>query len=216
MPNRSSHSPMNSRLSRTAAGAVLGIIALSAAPQSATAQVKQAGMPAVSGELATVRSGLDKYRDPIVAVREGFLSTLACIDFPTDVMDGNVPYKAGTMGVHFINMANVGPTLDPTKPQVLIYEPVGDRLQLVSAEWFVPAGLVKDGKAPKIFGQTMQGPMPGHTPIMPAELQHYDLHVWLWRDNPRGMFEPTNASVKCPKGAAYTHSEKGSHATHKP
>jgi hypothetical protein len=215
MPTRPFNVSMQSALSRVAAVTLLGTIALSTTPQSATAQVKQAGMPAVSGELASVRTGLDKYRDPIVAVREGFLSTLACIDFPTDVMDGDVPYKAGTMGVHFINMANVGPTLDPTKPQVLIYEPVGDKLQLVSAEWFVPAALVKDAKAPKIFGQTMQGPMPGHTPIMPAELRHYDLHVWLWRDNPRGMFEPTNANVKCPKGATYTHSEKGSHP-HKP
>ena len=206
---------MKSTLTRAAAGAVLGTLILAVAPNSATAQVKQAGTPALTGELASVRTSLDKYRDPIVAVREGFLSTVACIDFPADVMDGNVPYKAGTMGVHFINMGNVGPNLDPAKPQVLIYEPVGDKLQLVSAEWFMPVELVKDGKAPKIFGQTLQGPMPGHAPVMPAELRHYDLHVWLWRDNPRGVFEPTNANAKCPKGATYTHSEKGAHP-HKP
>ena len=48
-------------------------------------------------------------------------------------------YKPGGMGVHFLNTALIGPTLDPTKPQVLIYEPVADnKLQLVAAEWFSP------------------------------------------------------------------------------
>jgi hypothetical protein len=32
-------------------------------------------------------------------------------------------------------------------------------------------------------------------------LHHYDLHVWLWKDNPAGLFSPTNPAVKCPKGS---------------
>jgi len=55
-----------------------------------------------------------------------------------------------------------------------------------------------------IFGQTLAGPMDGHEPIMPASLRHYDLHVWLWKDNPRGMFTTTNATLKCAPGAPYT------------
>ncbi len=47
-------------------------------------------------------------------------------------------YKPGAMGVHFINMALIRPKLDSTKPQVLLYEPVGDKLVLTGAEWFVP------------------------------------------------------------------------------
>ena len=73
------------------------------------------------------------------------------------------------MGVHFLNTANIGPQLDPAKPQVLIYEPVGGKLKLVAAEWFMPVA-VAGGKAPSIFGQTLDGPMDGHEPIMPAEL----------------------------------------------
>jgi len=102
--------------------------------------------------------------------------------------------------VHFINMGNVGPTLDPSKPQVLIYEPAGDKLRLVAAEWFMPAEIA-GGKAPAIFGQTLGGPMEGHKPLMPAGLHHYDLHVWLWKTNPEGVFSPTNPAVKCPPGA---------------
>jgi hypothetical protein len=33
---------------------------------------------------------------------------------------------------------------------------------------------------------------------MPSALHHYDLHVWLWKSNPEGLFSPTNPGVKCP------------------
>jgi hypothetical protein len=42
---------------------------------------------------------------------------------------------------------------------------------------------------------------------MPTALSHYDLHVWLWKENPAGLFSPTNPAVKCPAGAAYTFAE---------
>jgi hypothetical protein len=103
-------------------------------------------------------------------------------------------------------MGNVGPKLDPAKPQVLIYEPVNGRLKLAAAEWFMPEQ-VAGGKAPTIFGQTLYGPMDGHQPIMPKELRHYDLHVWLWKTNPKGVFTSTNAAVKCPVGDPYTFQE---------
>jgi hypothetical protein len=39
--------------------------------------------------------------------------------------------------------------------------------------------------------------MEGHHPLMPLGLHHYDLHVWLFKDNPVGLFRPTNPAVKC-------------------
>ena len=73
------------------------------------------------------------------------------------------------------------------------------KLQLVAAEWFVPVSpQVK--QRPRLFEQPFDGPMEGHHPLMPKALHHYDLHVWLWKDNPAGMFAPTNPNVKCPKG----------------
>lgn len=60
------------------------------------------------------------------------------------------------MGVHFLNPANIGPNLDPAKPQVLIYEPVGNKLVLAAAEWFVLVAVVPNGVAPTIFGQTLE------------------------------------------------------------
>ena len=171
---------------------VCSCVMLAVAPQAVRAQ-----STTLSPELQSVRKLLDKYADPIAAVHDGFYSSVACITYPKGGGEGSMRYAPGAMGVHFLNMGNVGPKLDPAKPQVLIYEPVGDKLRLVAAEWFMPAELA-GGKAPSIFGQELGGPMQGHKPVMPEGLHHYDLHVWLWKTNPEGVFSPTNPAVKCP------------------
>ena len=179
-------------------------ILLTVSPNTSHGQGATAAPPASpSAQIETARAALAKYSDPFAAVKDGYFSTLACIDFPNGATDGTVVYPPGAMGVHLLNPANIGPVLDPAKPQVLIYEPVGDKLVLAAAEWFVPVQ-VAGATVPAIFGQTLAGPMDGHEPIMPVSLRHYDLHVWLWKDNPRGMFTSTNAAVKCDPGAAYT------------
>jgi hypothetical protein len=186
-------------------------LSLYLAPHEAAAQGRKAASVApLSPELQAVKAALSKYADPFVAVRDGYFSTVACIDFPQGGKDGPVEYPPGAMGVHFLNPANVGPKLDPAKPQILIYEQVGNKLVLAAAEWFVPVA-VAGGVAPTIFGQALAGPMNGHEPIMPASLRHYDLHVWLWKDNPRGVFTSTNAKVKCAPGAPYTIAEGMAH-----
>jgi hypothetical protein len=175
------------------------ILALSAATsvsaQAAADAAAQAGLPA---ELVQVRTNLDKYQDPIVAVHDGYLSSVACVEFKKG-SEGQMHYPVGGMGVHFINLQTVGQPLDPAHPQVLIYEPAGGKLKLAAAEWFVPTAAA-GGKVPTILGQRLQGPMEGHAPIQPKGLHHYDLHVWLWRHNPAGTFSPTNPTVVCPQG----------------
>src|SRR6476620_10082092 len=109
-------------------------------------QLVQAQGHTLSPELQPVRKGLDKYNDPIVAVHDGFYSTLGCISYPNGGGEGAMKYPPGAMGVHFLNMGNIGPTLDPAKPQVMIYEPAGDKLRLVVAAWFVTTELT-GGKA---------------------------------------------------------------------
>ncbi|MEO7474956.1 MAG: hypothetical protein ABIY46_06440 [Gemmatimonadales bacterium] len=153
-------------------------------------------------ELDRVRAALEKYRDPIVAVHDGYFSTLACVDFPVAGGPGRMPYPVGGMGVHFFNGTLIGPDIDPLRPQVLLYEVKGDGLELAGAEWFVPLAVgVKE--RPLLFGRPFDGPMEGHHPLMPAAMHHYDLHVWLWKKNPAGMFSPTNPDLKCPaKGYA--------------
>ena len=171
-----------------------------------TSSAQSSALPKLPPELEQVRNGLDKYQDPIVAVHDGYFSSVGCIEYQEGGHEGTMQYAPGGMGVHFLNMQLIGPTLDPAKPQVLIYEPHGDKLKLVAAEWFVPVQAA-GGTRPTIFGKELQGPMEGHHPLMPEGLHHYDLHVWLWKNNPAGVFAPTNPSIKCPK-QGYSFDEK--------
>jgi len=150
-----------------------------------------------AAQIETLRKSLEKYQDYKVAVRDLYLSTVGCVHYSGEKVDGLMEYPKGAMGVHFVNVTISGPP-DPMKPNVLIYEPTKKGLKLVGVEWLVP--LTPDVKAPpKLFGQTFMGPMEGHYPLIPREFVHYDLHAWLFRDNPNGMFSPTNPNVKCSK-----------------
>jgi len=173
-------------------GLVTGIVCLvvlSATPV-------QAQGPALSPELERVRTALEKYHDPYVAVRDGYFSTVGCVYYPRPGGTGQVAYSAGGMGIHFLNPQLIGPAPDPLRPQILIYEPDGDKFRLVAAEWFIPLATgIKE--RPALFGQPFDGPMEGHEPLLPKALHHYDLHVWLWKENPSGLFSATNPSVTC-------------------
>ena len=179
--------------------AVLALAGVLAATTALHAQRQPGRQPRLPANVMATRAALEKYQDPIAAVRDGYFSTLGCVDYPKGGMgEGLMAYKPGGMGVHFLNPALIGPKLDSLKPQVLIYEPVGNRLRLVAAEWFVPTAVSKE--APMIFGTKLDGPMEGHAPVLPVELHHWDLHVWLWKDNPNGLMHPTNSTIKCPDG----------------
>jgi hypothetical protein len=195
------HPTASNRLAVASTRALLAAVALSVVLLStATAQGPAAvgSLPSVSLELEQARAALDKYRDPVLAVHDGYFSTLGCVEYPKGGREGTMQYAPGGMGVHFLNLQLIAPALDPAKPQVLIYEPDGDKLRLVAAEWFMPVQAAPQGP-PTIFGKQLEGPMEGHHPLMPSGLHHYDLHVWLWKTNPSGVFSATNPALKCPK-----------------
>ena len=158
-------------------------------------------------ELEKLKAAFEKYQDPYVAVRDGYFSTVECVEYPKPAVHGRVPYPAGGMGVHFLNPALIGPAVDITKPQILIYEPAGPgKLRLVAVEWLVPLATgVKE--RPHLLGRPFDGPMEGHEPLIPKDFHHYDLHVWLWKANPAGLYSPTNPNVKC-KGYPFTLKEE--------
>jgi hypothetical protein len=150
---------------------------------------------AFKSELDALRQALSKYQDVYTAVREGYFSTVGCVHYSGEKMEGHVDYAKGAMGVHFINTSLIGTTPDPMRPPILIYEPRDRQLHLVAVEWFVP--LAPGLKRPALFDQPFLGPMEGHVPILPKEFTHYDLHAWLFKENPYGMFAPTNPDVTC-------------------
>jgi hypothetical protein len=48
-----------------------------------------------------------------------------------------------------------------------------------------------------------EGPMAGHEPLIADSLHHYDLHAWLYKKNPSGVFFHANPDVDCTNGATY-------------
>jgi len=153
-------------------------------------------------QIDALRESLARYKDVYAAVRDGYFSTVGCVHYSGGKIPGHVEYAKGAMGIHLFNGAYAGPVPDPEHPPILIYEPVGNELRLVAVEWFATLDSgVKE--RPVLFGQAFLGPMEGHEPLIPREVTHYDLHAWLFKDNPLGLFEPTNPDVNCED---YSHS----------
>ena len=169
--------------------AVMGLACIGMAFSHAVAQEPY------KAELDALRKAMEKYQDYKVAVRDLYLSTVGCVHYAGEKMAHHMDYPKGAMGIHFVNVTIQGPP-DPMKPNVLIYEPVGKELKLVAVEWLVP--LTPDLKQrPSLFGQSFMGPMEGHEPLIAKDYVHYDLHAWLFKNNPLGMFAPTNPEVSC-------------------
>lgn len=137
-------------------------------------------------ELAQVRQATAKYHDVEEAIKDGYTPAMnnAVLDIPELGLQG-------TMGLHYINFKELAdPSIDPEKPEVLLYVSSKDQkdgVRLVGVEYVVAADDWKGSEAPSVFGQTFEGPMPGHEEGEPA---HYDKHVWLWQANPKGFNFP--------------------------
>jgi hypothetical protein len=129
------------------------------------------------------------YHNEAVALATGFEAEPVCASSPQ-----------GGMGFHYVNQSRMEDNaVHRDKPEMLLYGTrVGSERKLLGMEfWKVDEDqdLSTDGDRPTLFGRPFDGPMPGHFPGMPI---HYDLHVWLWRKNPDGLFAPFNPLVSCP------------------
>jgi hypothetical protein len=147
--------------------------------------------PVVLKDLARLRQATTKYHDVNVALADGFIPTLHCIEEP----------GLGGMGIHFINPARImDPAINLLEPEILLYLETNDGMKLLGIEYMFPIG-PPDAPIPNpappspvLFGRPFDGPMLGHEPGMPP---HYDLHVWVWQANPDGIFAPFNPNVSC-------------------
>ena len=92
----------------------------------------------------------------------------------------------------------VGDTLlDPLTPEAVIYIPdaVGE-LELVGVEYvvFAEAWDAEHEAPPSLLGRELHLVPEPNRYELPA---FYQLHAWVWRSNPSGMFESFNPSVSC-------------------
>jgi hypothetical protein len=164
-----------------------------AAARALNAKYSPAG---IANQLKKTKAALAKYESVDAAKADGYAQSGPCAFAQAGA--GEESSHAGAMGVHFVNNALATRPPNPLKPAVLVYAPLaGGGFQLVAAEYFQPdadQNVKTDGDRPTLFGRAFDGPMLGHSPGMPI---HYDLHVWLWKHNPSGMFAPWNPDVSC-------------------
>jgi hypothetical protein len=146
--------------------------------------------------LNAVRSATAGYHDIAKATtpEAGFglltdAAGIACIDDP-----------AGGMGIHYVNGGRVGdPTESADAPELLVYEPEPNgRLRLVAVEYVVLKSAWEGAgntEPPALFGQEFELVLAGNRYGLP---DFYELHAWVWKNNPAGMFEDWNPNVVCP------------------
>src|SRR5262245_41288294 len=132
-----------------------------------------------------VRESTVRFKDPAVADVEGYKLAFGCVSGPDN----------GAMGLHFVNMDLVAdPTLDPSRPEIVLYEPMPDgRLRLTGADYLVLASAwdsLHPGVPPQIMGQLLHlFEAPNRFGLPPF----YTLHVWAWKESPTGAFGNWNA-----------------------
>jgi hypothetical protein len=158
-----------------------------AAPQDAGHEHRNHAQAVPTRLVQLVRDATKQFADVNAATAAGYQPFLGCVSGPDH----------GAMGNHYVNGALVGDgELNASRPEVLIYEPSGNGLQLVGVEFVVVADswLASHSSPPVLEGQTFQFVNSPNRYGLPA---HFELHVWAWRDNPQGAFVDWNNKVSC-------------------
>ena len=163
--------------------------------------------------LAAVAAAAAKYRDVKVAIEEGYTTDNKCV---TAEMLG-FPAEQGAMGLHYVrkDLLGIGPPApgrvrgtgtytDFAKPAMLVYEPQPDgSMTLVAVEnlVFQSAWRAAGNRQPPSFHGTPYLLLKDDPATRLDEAHgfepHYELHAWVFRDNPNGMFAPFSPKVTC-------------------
>ena len=165
--------------------------------------------------LAEVRAATERFRDVDVALAEGYVRD------PFDLCDTaemmGRPASLGAMGVHYVRPETLGITAPPSPrvdgvgthtdfrtPGILIYEPQDDgSMELVAVENLVFARSWRaagHSALPTFHGvpyDTMADDPATEADEAHMFEPHFDRHVWIYRDNPNGVFAPFNPAVTC-------------------
>lgn len=136
--------------------------------------------------LANLRAATAKYHDIAVAEAAGYEIGSPCVSVP----------GLGAMGFHYVNFGYVDGNYDPTQPEALLYEmDKNGNMKLVAVE-FVVVSAAWDAHHAMIpyFGTQIFDIALAPVPL---PFDNYQLHVWVWRHNPNGIFTKFNPNVTC-------------------
>jgi hypothetical protein len=142
-----------------------------------------------SALLKSVRDATERFKDVRVAENEGYRLEFGCVsgdDF-------------GAMGLHYVNDTLVGNGIvDVNHPQIVLYEAQPDgSVKLTGADYLVIASAWDEkhpGTPPYLMGQIFHYFSSPNRFGLPA---FYTLHVWAWKENPKGAFVNWHPNVSC-------------------
>lgn len=211
---------------RFVASTFVAVLAAGSMAGAAGPKAKAAPAP---GEptLAEVRAATARFKDEKVALAEGYIRDPFNMCETAEMM--GQPASIGAMGIHYFRPDLLGVT-EPPKPRVsgngthtdfrnpaiLIYEPQANgSVELVAVENLVFADAWKAAghTTPPSFHGVPYDTMIDDPATTLDEAHnfapHFDRHVWVYRDNPNGVFTPFNPAVSCA-----AHKGDPSHANH--
>ena len=137
-----------------------------------------------------VREATERFKDVAAAENEDYHLLFGCV---TDD-------DKGAMGLHWVNLPLVfdGGELDPTRPEIILYEPLpSGRIRITGADFLVIAKDWDDahpGNPPQLMGQLFHRFESPNRFGLPA---FYTLHVWAWKESPSGTFVNWHDNVSC-------------------
>jgi hypothetical protein len=210
----------------TAAGTLVAACGPAGAEEESRASsVPELGAATVSAPttaeptLEEVRRATERFRDVNVALAEGYVRDPMDTCETADHM--GLPAAMGAMGVHYVRfdllqvtateprVDGTGTHVDFLQPAVLLYEPQADgSMALAGVEnlVFIAAWEAAGNTAPPSFQGVAWDRMVDDpaTEVDEAHMfaPHYDRHVWLYRENPSGIFAQWNPAVTCEHHAA--------------
>jgi len=158
------------------------------APLASTTIVQAKGAEVHQKALADVRKATARYHRLATAEAEGYVLASPCVSSPI-----------GGMGHHYINFGLVDGVADPLEPEVLVYEPQKNgTMKLVAVEFIVPAAAWTSNTPPMLGSQ----PYEDHrndpeTNYGGPDFPNFQIHAWVWQNNPLGMHAPFNPTVTC-------------------
>jgi hypothetical protein len=182
-----------------------------ARPVSNTSPAVPRAIPGVED----IRRATERFRDVKVALAEGYIPDPAAMCITAE-MEG-MPRQLGEMGIHYFRpdllgitgppnprVSGTGTHTDFRTPGVLVYEPQPDgSLRLVAVENLVferawrEAGHTEPPQyAGNAYYHMVDNPLTDVDEAHGFE-PHYELHAWLYRENPNGTFAQFNPRATC-------------------
>lgn len=129
--------------------------------------------PLPVAELAKARRATARYQNLREALKDGYV---------------DIGVVLPNMGRHLLKEALLDATFDAERPEFLVYmEDLGGRMKLVAVEYAVPLKLTDTPPDGFTGGADVW--------FRDERFDFWKLHAWIFRDNPDGMFNPTNRRV---------------------